>query len=634
MALVTITALEKSYGSLDILRGASFAVHEGSRTALVGPNGCGKTTLVRILVGLERADTGTLATLPGTDIGYLPQEVAHLEGLDVLSAVLVGSPRLAELEADLADLEARMATTTGDALDTLSHRYGDAQAEFSLLGGYDAEARAKTLLAGLGFVGEDLHKSVDVLSGGQRTRVYLARLLYQEPTLLVLDEPTNHLDLDAVEWLEEYLRVWKGTILIVSHDRAFLDQIADHVVDLSGGIAVSYRGDYTEYARQKEFNDAQRLQAYERQKEEVTRLQAYVDRYRAGNRATMAKSRQKSIDRLERVDRPDRDPDVKFRLKPSHASGREALVLEGVSKSYGPLTLFRPFELWVNRGDRIGIVGPNGAGKSTFLRCLMGIETFDGGDMTLGHNVAVGTLSQQAEELDEGNTVLDELMANSTLQLAEARDLLAQFLFRGDDVFKAVGALSGGERNRLLISRLLAARPNCLMLDEPTNHLDLWCRRALENALAHYPGTVLFASHDRYLLQRVATRILEIKGGAAKVWEETWEEYRARTRPALPTSLPKPGSKAAKAAAEALKRKHRGARGPSPEKELKRIEGQIAPLEARIRELTDLLADAATYLEGGAAKALTDEYEAATVRLQDLYEEWEPLAEEVTALTA
>jgi ATP-binding cassette subfamily F protein 3 len=625
MALLTVTSVEKSYGSLVVLRGVSFAVGEGDHAALVGPNGCGKTTLVRILVGLERADSGFVGLLPHTEVGYLPQEVTQLEGETVLTAVLVGDPRLVELEKELADLEAKFSLESDAKLEEVASRYGEAQAEFQRLGGYDADARAKTLLAGLGFTGEDLQKSVNVLSGGQRTRVYLARLLFQEPNLLVLDEPTNHLDLDAVEWLEEHLRSWKGTMLVVSHDRAFLDRVADHIVDMKGGKAISYKGNYSTYVMQRDFNEQQQLEAFERQQEEIARLQAYIDRYRAGNRATLAKSRQNRLDRLERVERPDVQRQMKFRFTPSHASGREALVLEGVSKSYGDLRLFQKLSLYVERGDRIGVVGPNGAGKSTFLRCLMGEEEFDSGNVYLGHNVRVGTLSQQAEELDDENSVLEELMANSPLLIAEARDLLAQFLFRGEDVFKAVGALSGGERNRLLIARLLASRPNMLLLDEPTNHLDLWCRQALENALASYPGTVLFASHDRYLLQNVATRILQIKGGQATLFNEPWEDYRRRTR-GIETPLvssKRPGSGKAMDA----RRPGREGRKPSPEKRLKQVEAEIGPLEERLKELVARLADPATYTEEGAAKPLSDEYETANARLQELYEEWESLAE-------
>ena len=461
------------------------------------------------------------------------------------------------------------------------------------------------------------------MSGGQKTRVYLARLLFQEPRLLVLDEPTNHLDLEAVEWLEEYLRGWKGTILVVSHDRAFLDRVADHIVDLSGGKAASYKGNYSAYAAQKAASEEQQLEAYERQQEEIKKLQFYIDRYRAGNRATMSKSRQNRLDRLERVERPDGQDKITFKFKPAHASGRDVLTLDGVSKSYGPLQLFRNLKLYVERGERLGVVGPNGAGKSTFLRCLMEEESFDAGEVYLGHKVRIGTLSQQAEELEEENSVLEELMVNSPLKIPEARDLLAQFLFRGEDVFKAVGTLSGGERNRLLLARLLASQPNLLLLDEPTNHLDLWCRQALENALVSYPGTVIFASHDRYLLQNAATRILEIKGGQATVYNETWEEYRRRTRGGTVAAAPKPGPKVAPAKTTA--------KPPNPEKRLKQVEKEIGPLEERLKELTSLLADPDSYSDGYKAKLLSDEYESSNLRLQTLYEEWETLAEMVTA---
>jgi ATP-binding cassette subfamily F protein 3 len=517
-----------------------------------------------------------------------------------------------------------MAGLAGAELERATARYGAAQEEFLRLGGYDADARAKTILAGLGFAGDDLHRPVGVLSGGQRTRVYLARLLFQEPRLLVLDEPTNHLDLEAVEWLEEYLKAWNGTILVVSHDRAFLDKVADHVVDLSGGKAVSYKGNYSAYATQKAFNEEQQQEAYERQQEEIQKLQTYIDRYRARNRATMSKSRQNPLDRLERVERVDRPDEIRFKFRPAHASGREVLTLDGVSKSYGTLQLFRNLKLYVERGDRLGVVGPNGAGKSTFLRCLMEEESFDAGDVFLGHNVRIGTLSQQAEELDESNSVLEELMANSPLKIAEARDLLAQFLFRGEEVFKAVGTLSGGERNRLLLARLLASQPNLLALDEPTNHLDLWCRQALENALANYPGTVIFASHDRYLLGNVATRILEIKGGNATVYNETWEEYRYRTRGGMTSTVaskPSPVKAAPPRSAKTL----------SPEKRLKQVEKEIGPLEVRLKEITGLLADPNTYADGDAAGTLSEEYESSNLRLQQLYEEWEGLAEIVAA---
>ncbi|HEY3281280.1 MAG TPA: ATP-binding cassette domain-containing protein, partial [Armatimonadota bacterium] len=398
--------------------------------------------------------------------------------------------------------------------------------------------------------------------------------------------------------------------------------VATEVVDLTGGVAAAYKGNYSQYVAQKELAEAQLQEAYERQQQEIAKLEAYVRRYKAGNRATMAKSRENRLQRMDRIDRPRNQATTHFRIAPASRSGRYVVAMHRAAKRYDSLRLFSGLELVVQRGERLGLVGPNGSGKSTLIKCIIGEEELNEGEVVIGHGVTLGTFGQQHEHLDEENSVLDELLNAGDVLPAQARNLLAQFLFRGDDVFKPVSALSGGERNRLILCKLMVSAPNLLVLDEPTNHLDLWSRQALERALSDYAGTLIFASHDRYLLSALANRIVHVKDGQATPFDYTYDEWRAYTAPVPPAATNK-SKRAAPSAPKPGK-----PRSVNVKRELAKVENEIGRVEARLAELTALLGDEATYADGTSAAELSQEYQELNTRLQALNTDWELLAEQ------
>ncbi|HOJ23194.1 MAG TPA: ABC-F family ATP-binding cassette domain-containing protein, partial [Armatimonadota bacterium] len=527
MSLLSVGELSKSYGTQEVLRSVSFIVGPGEKVALVGRNGCGKSTLLRLIAGKEEPDAGRVSLLPRTHIGYLSQEPDLSAGTTLLDAVTWAVPRLVELERRLQELEARLEGHPSDA-EELYAEYAEAQQEFAQAGGPAYAGRVKATLAGLGFRESDYELPVTALSGGQRTRAALAMLLLQEPDLLLLDEPTNHLDLPAIEWLEEYLTRTRSALILVSHDRYFLDRVVTRVLELEEAEIHSYPGNYTAYSRIREERLARQQAVYERQLQQVEKLEEYIRRYGAGNRATMAKSREKALARIQLEPPRTRKAEMRLDLSPGLRSGTEVVCIERLSKSYDGKQLFSGLELVVRRGERVGIVGPNGSGKTTLLRILMGQVDADAGHFAFGHNVEPGYFAQDLSGANPENTLLEEILDAGAATVEDARSLLARFLFFGDDVFKRVGDLSGGETNRMALARLLLSHANLLLLDEPTNHLDIAARDRLEEALLAFPGTVICASHDRYLLDRIATRIVEVAGGEARVYDDTYAEYRRR----------------------------------------------------------------------------------------------------------
>ncbi|MDH7570381.1 MAG: ABC-F family ATP-binding cassette domain-containing protein [Armatimonadota bacterium] len=631
MSLVIASNLEKSYGTQQVLRGVSFHVGPGEKVALVGRNGSGKTTLLRLVAGLEVPDRGTLSVLPRTRIGYLRQD-PDLSGGDTLFATVAAAvPRILALRQRLNELEARLARRPSDAT-ALYSEYAEAQEEYAQLGGPAYDGRVKATLAGLGFRESDFGLPVTALSGGQRTRAGLGMLLLQEPDLLLLDEPTNHLDLPAVEWLETYLARTRSAVLLVSHDRYFLDRVVNRVIELEDGISISYPGNYTAYARQREERLA-RLQAeYERNLAYAQKLQQYIDRYRV-SRATMAKSREKALARLHLEQPHLKRPDLHVRLTAGLRSGDDVLRVEGLSKAFDDRQLFRGLDLVVHRGERLGIVGPNGSGKTTFLRILVGQVRPDAGQFHYGHNVEPGYFAQDLSGANPHNTLLDEVLEAGASTFEEARALLARFLFFGDDVFKRVCDLSGGEANRLALARLLLSRANLLLLDEPTNHLDIAARDRLEEALRQFDGTILFASHDRYLLDRLATRILEISGGEARVYPGAYADYRRRReREALLAEQAR--ARAQKAAPKPPPaRPLSGMRPQELRRAVKQAEEKVAAVEGRLAELSAFLANPANYSNGEGIRQAQAEYETLNASLPKLLDEWERLAEAAEAVS-
>ncbi len=618
MALITLDRARKSFGAFQALDEVTFTVGAGEKVALVGPNGCGKTTVLRMIVGADEPDQGFCTVTPGTSIGFMPQDSELVGNRTLVEEVSNASQEVLRLERELRRLESAMGAAEGDDLNQFVAEYGEVQHEFDRLGGYTFEAEVKETLSGLGLGPEHWEKQVAILSGGQKTRAALAKLLLQKPDVLILDEPTNHLDIEACEWLEEFLQGFPGAALVVSHDRYFLDRVANKIVDLHEGCTKQYPGNYTAYAKQKAEFLRQQLENYERQQQEIGKMQDFIARYHAGQRHQEAKSRLKKLNKMVRIQKPHLDTKkMRLRIDSAVKSGHIVMDVQGLAKSFGDVPLFSGVDFLIEKGDRVGLIGPNGAGKTTLLRILVGDEEPTAGTVSLGYAVQIGYFAQDLADLDPANSVLEELLDAGEMTPGEARTLLAKFLFLGEDVYKSVSKLSGGERNRLILAKLMLQRPNVLMLDEPTNHLDIDSRQALDEALKAFDGTLILTTHDRYLLNSIATKIVEISHGAGRVYDGNYDYFMERSK----RFKPRPVKKKVKPAAKAVKAP--GAKGPKPEEYERRIE--VA--ETRLAELTDLLGQAETYADGETAAATQAEYHELSGHLEELYAAWEALVE-------
>ncbi|MFO7172374.1 MAG: ABC-F family ATP-binding cassette domain-containing protein [Bacillota bacterium] len=687
MAVLTVQGAAKYHGGFKVFSDVSFLLNEGEKVALVGPNGAGKSTLLRAVAGLTELSAGRVSIAPGTRVGYLSQDPELDPRRTVEEEAAQAFAHLAAWERRLRELEARMAQVReGPEAEALMAEYGRLLHRYEAAGGYNAPARVRQVLAGLGFRPEQYSLPVGALSGGQKVRLGLAKLLLTAPDLMLLDEPTNHLDLEATEWLEEFLRQSRAAALIVSHDRYFLDRVTSRTLELAGGQATLYHGNYSYYLEAREVRLRQQEAEWRRQQEEAERLREYIRRYGAGNRARQARSREKMLERLEArmVERPRPvRTDLKLRFEIGYESGDEVLAVEGLTKAYGDRVVFSGVSLRVQRGDRIGVVGPNGAGKTTLLKVLHGLVPPTAGQVWWGVGVTRAYFSQDLDQLEGTGTVLDEILGLPGMTVYTARSLLARFQFRGEEVEKPVAALSGGERNRLILAKLVLSGANVLLLDEPTNHLDLEARQALEEALQAYPGTLIVVSHDRYFLDRVATKIWEVNGGTITEHPGTYSEWRARraaeaalTAGAGSGAGGRPGSGAgagsgARAGVGAGNAAGPG-RGPGGDREagpgrgrgepapeaagpdagaparreggrprggaarearraqalVRQLEEQIARLEERKAELAARLGDPETY-RTPLGRELVAEYEALERELQRLYLAWEEAAEGV-----
>src|SRR6059036_2099766 len=554
MSVLSVQAVAKRFGERLVFSDISFRLAHGDRVGLVGPNGVGKTTLLRVAASLESADAGNVALARGTRIGFMEQEVLTDAIGTVGEHALGAAVHLRELEGEMRQLEPRL----GSGDQELLERYSEAQHQFEHAGGYDFEATVGRVLGGLGL--DALRdRQVATLSGGERTRLGLARLLLDDPDLLLLDEPTNHLDVAALEWLERFLIEQNETILVSSHDRWFLDRVTGRTLSFEKGTIVEYRGGYSSYARQRAEREAATEKAAARQAVEIERTEEFIRRYGAGQRSKEARGRGKKLARVERIEAPERAQQHGWRLEAAHLAGDTVLQTTPLTVGYGE-PLVRTGMLRVARDARIAVVGPNGAGKTTLVRTLVGDLTALEGYVQSAPTARVGFLAQL--ELGGDDTVLDAMKVASGMNDAEARDHLARFLFRGEDVFKSVGVLSGGERSRLALARLAALHANLLVLDEPTNQLDLLAREQLELVLQNFEGALLFVSHDRYFIDKLATEIWPIEQGVLKRFEGNWSALQ-RIR-ASGAELPMPELQGAGGTGERVVREPRVPRGPSP----------------------------------------------------------------------
>jgi len=532
--MLRVHEIKKAYGGHQALDGATFEIGDRDKVALVGINGAGKSTLLKIIAGELQADEGLIRVQPtSTEIAYLPQDAGIRDERSLWDEMLSAFPELIAIQAELAAVEASMATDYEDMekLDQLVARQGELLERFEQLDGYRVEADSSKVLAGLGFSDSDRDKKCSEFSGGWQMRIALAKMLVRKPGLLLLDEPTNHLDLKATEWLEDYLHEYPGMVLVVSHDRYFIDQVVSRTIEVEEGKAVNYHGNYSFFLGEREKKRKEYAASYDRQQKWIKRQMAFINAFRANAaRAAVVKSRERSLAKLVRLDPPRAaDPKITLRFAAGKPGPDRVVTLEDVSKGFDGRTVMEALTLEVNRGDRIALVGPNGVGKSTLLKMLAGVEQPDSGTIEFGRDVTVGYYAQdQAQTLNESRTVIEEMRvyAPATWTEEPIRALLARFLFRADDVNKVIGTLSGGERSRLSLAKLLLQPRQLLLLDEPTNHLDVPSKDELESGLDNYPGAVIFASHDRFLLDRVATKVAELKDGKLELYYGGWSRYR------------------------------------------------------------------------------------------------------------
>lgn len=631
--LFRLSDVHKSYGAQEVLRGVTFQLNPGEHVGLVGRNGAGKTTILRLIAGTETPDRGEVDRLRGLRVGVLAQHVDFSGTETLLDAALAVFERLHDLESRMREFEHAMTESSGEDLDLIMHEYSEAQHAFEHEGGFSYQARAESVLLGLGFSKEDFPKRAESLSGGEKNRLGLARLLLLEPDILLLDEPTNHLDVDAVEWLEEYLSAYKSAFLIISHDRFFLDHTVGRVLDLEFGRIESYKGNYSAYQIEKDERQEQRQRAWEQQQELIARTEEFIRRNLAGQKTKQAKSRRNFLERMERLENVSQLETANFRLKPTARTGDQVLVLEDLEIGFPGKRLAGGINLLLQRGDRLGIIGGNGTGKTTLLRTILGEHRPLEGEIRWGAGVDIGYYDQRLLSVDDRNIVIDELrtVAASSVTDGELRGFLGRFLFSGDDVFKPVSALSGGEKGRLALAKLIYSQVNVLVLDEPTNHLDIDSREALEDALNTFGGTIITVSHDRYFLDRIATRILHFGDGAVESFDGGYTEYhdeQLRLRQAR---------QAIEAEAQKIERAARKARtvrsnstGKSKQKTptASEIEAAIAEAEAEQQRLAELLSTDDVARDKEQLFILAEQYQELDDRLKDLYARWEVALEE------
>ena len=610
-------------GDLKVLSGATLAVEAGEKIGLVGRNGAGKTTLLNVISGNAEPDAGSVERVGGAKAGMTSQNLyAGERGKSSVEEEIVSAfSGLIEREKELEELETRLSDNPSDVL---IERYGRMQSDFERDGGYGYRARAASALSGLGFSPEQWKRPVGSFSGGEQSRVALARLLLEAPALVLLDEPTNHLDLRAIEWLENFVKNAKSAVLVVSHDRYFLDAISDSIVELEGGKLVRYPGNYSKYTTEKKARDEQLARKAKANAERREQLERFVEKNRAkASKATQAKSKQKLLDRMEKVEGP-RNGSKNIRLDlggETSRAGRVVMEIEGARYGYdGGEPLLEDLDLVVERGERVALLGPNGTGKSTIMRLATQEISPQKGIVRPGHNVNVAYQDQQLARLDDTKTVLQEAMDATGFDAPEARELLGSFLFSGEDVFKQVGALSGGEKNRLSLAEIVVSGANLLLLDEPTNNLDIPAREALESALLGYRGTIFFISHDRYFLSKLATRIVELEDKKLTNYLGGYDYYRAHRR----LDVKENGGR---------RPRRRVRPGQSKEQSiiatrLVAVEGEIDATERRVSRLEKELATSELYADGKRSREVITEHRQLKGILENLYADWTQLLEE------
>ena len=634
--------ISKSFIEHTVLNQVSFHIEDYEKAAIVGINGAGKTTLLRILIGESSPDEGTVTIAKDKTIGYLAQNGTVDNDRTIYEELLSVKQELVDLEHKLRETEHAMKNVSEAALEPLLKRYSDLTHAFETGDGYTYRSELIGVLKGLGFAEDDFQKSIAALSGGQKTRVALGRLLLQKPDLIILDEPTNHLDLNSIAWLETYLMNYKGAVLIVSHDRFFLDRIATRIIELDQGRSTVFQGNYSAYAVKKEQLRTAAWNAYLNQQREIRHQEEVIDKLRSFNREKSikrAESREKMLDRIEVLDKPsEQRSDMRLTLTPYRTSGNDVLTVEGLSKSFGEQLLFENVSFEIKRGEHVAIIGDNGTGKTTLLKILNNLLPADHGTFRLGTNVEIGYYDQEHHVLHSEKTLFDEISDDYPyLTNTEIRNTLAAFLFTGEEVFKRIGDLSGGERGRVSLAKLMLSEANFLILDEPTNHLDIVSKEILEDALNGYEGTVLYVSHDRYFINRTAHRILDLTAhqfinyiGNYDYYLEKREVQMAALETGVGQSAKGPAATSAPLSENKVDwkaQKEEQARLRKKENDLKKCEAKIEELENRLAEIDAKMSDPAIGTQVLKLQELSGEQEGISKTLEVLYQEWEILAQ-------
>ena len=621
MGVLRVDNLGKAFGIDTLFTGVSFEVRRGEKVGLIGGNGTGKTTLLKCLLGLEPPDQGQVVLPAGETISYVEQDAGLGQGT-LYEELCSCYCDVLKWQDDMRRLEKSIAVEKNkEVLASLMKDYSGTVEQFERNGGYEYENTVRKVAFGLGFTADDFSRPLDTFSGGQKTRICLARALIRQPDFLFLDEPTNHLDIDMVEWLEDFLLGYSGGVIIISHDRYFLDKVSGRILELENGTLTAYRGNYTEYLSQKAERQAALASAYEKQQAYITKTEAYIDRYRAGIKSKQARGRQSQLDRLERIVLPSEGARFDyFAFNPPSECAVRVAELDEATAAYGSKVIFEKLSMLIRCGDGVALVGPNGVGKTTLLKLLTGDLAAVGGRVKLGSRVRVGYFSQEHEGLNTKQRVLDEIMLEFGFSEERARHYLGAFLFRGDDVFKIIGDLSGGEKARLAMLKLMLTGANFLILDEPTNHLDIPAKEAVEDAICCFPGTFLTVSHDRYFLDKVANCVFELSAGGLTEYAGNYSYYREKKLAAeRAAAIPAVGKKQEKSQA---KKTERPPRRQDKERLLKKLEAEIAALETNIASLEVQLNDPASHADPSASKALADEYSQTQAALAEKYDEW------------
>lgn len=627
--------ISKEFVTGPVLKDVSFHINDNEKAAIVGINGAGKSTLLKIIINEMSADSGDVFLAKGAVIGYLAQHQNIDTEMTIFDVMLEVKKDILELSDKMRDLEAKMKQAEGAALDAIYEDYSRATHEFELKNGYAYKSEITGILKGLGFDEEDFNRKVNTLSGGQKTRAYLARLLLSKPDIILLDEPTNHLDMKAIGWLETYLKNFNGAVLIVAHDRYFLDGVAEKIIELNNCKATTFLGNYTDYANKKKALREAELKAYLNQQKEIAHQEAVIEKLRSFNREKSikrAESREKVLDKIERVNKPTEiDASMKISLKPHKESGKDVLNVENLTKSFDEV-LFENISFEIKKGERVAIIGGNGTGKTTLLKIINGLLLPDSGKIKLGTNVEIGYYDQEHQVLNADKNLFDEISDDYPyLNNTEIRNVLASFLFTKDDVFKLVGSLSGGEKGRLSLAKLMLSEANFLLLDEPTNHLDITSKEILEDALNNYEGTVLYVSHDRYFINKTATRILDLTNKQLLNYIGNYDYYLEKKETVEAALLTDNAVENEQAEASVNRQNWQMQKEEQKElrkiqNELKKIEDEVANLEDANSKLDEELANPDIAANVGKLMELHKQKEANDERINELLERWEELS--------